>query len=140
MVLSDAVANPATGVWVEAEVNGENVPLRWTNLNLPQNAYMFELEVYAMVEITSPQVTLQLIASPEEGGSVSAAPASSEYDQGAEVILSAKRNFGYAFVKWMDANGQTLSTDDTYKQILNENLVTTAAFEPMATYSLSTHV
>lgn len=140
VVLSDAVANPATGVWVEAEVNGENVQLRWTNLNLPQNAYMFELEVYAMVEITSPQVTLQLIASPEEGGSVSAAPASSEYDQGAEVILSAKRNFGYAFVKWMDANGQTLSTDDTYKQILNENLVATAVFEPMATYSLSTHV
>lgn len=140
VVLSADAANPATGVWVEKEINENNVQLRWTNIALSQNAYMFELEVFANVEISAPQVTLAVKASPEEGGSVSASPASKEYDQGSEVVLTAKRNFGFAFVKWVNANGETLSTEDTYTQVLNESMEAIALFEPIATYAMTTTV
>lgn len=138
VVLSDAVADPAKGVWVECTINEENVQLRWTNLAPTQNAYMFELEIYSNVEITAKQVTLATKASPEEAGSVSVSPFSSQYDEGTEVTLTAKKNFGYKFVKWTDATGNTLSAETSYKQTLNENMVITAVFEPIATYSLTT--
>ncbi|MEE1121779.1 MAG: chitobiase/beta-hexosaminidase C-terminal domain-containing protein, partial [Prevotella sp.] len=58
VTISSDFANPATGVWVEKEINEENVQLRWYNLADAQNAYMFNLEVYANVEITAEQVSL----------------------------------------------------------------------------------
>ncbi|WP_455586202.1 pectinesterase family protein [Bacteroides sp.] len=137
-VLSDAVADPAGGVWVECNINEKDVQLRWTNLALNQYAFLLDLEIYSNIEITTPQVTLTTNISPEEAGSVSVVPASSQYDEGSEVTLTASKNFGYKFVKWIDAASQTLSTDASYKQILNENMVITAVFEPVATYSLST--
>lgn len=140
VVLSDAVADPAGGVWVECEINESNVQLRWTNLNPSQYAFLLDLEIYSNVEITTPQVTLETKVTPEEAGSISVSPVSSQYDQGSEVTLTANKNFGYAFVKWVDATGQTLSTDASYKQALNEDMVITAVFEAVATYSLKTSV
>lgn len=140
VLLSDAVANPAGGAWVECAVNENNVQLRWTNLAPTQNAYMLDLEIYSNVEITTPQVTLETKVSPEDAGSVLVSPVSSQYDEGSEVTLTAKKNFGYTFVKWVDAESRTLSTDASYKQVLNENMVITAEFEPVATYSLKTSV
>lgn len=140
VVLSDAVANPAGGAWVECAVNEKDVQLRWTNLAPDQNAYMLDLEIHSNVEITVPQVTLEIKASPEEAGNVSVNPSSSQYDEGSEVTLTANRNFGYKFVKWVDAANQTLSTDASYRQTLHENMVITAIFETVATYSLTTSV
>lgn len=140
VVLSDAVANPAGGAWIECSINENNVQLRWTNIKLDQNAYMLDLEIYSNVEINTPQVTLETKVSPEEAGSVSVSPVSSQYDQGSEVTLTANKNFGYTFVKWVDAENHTLSTDASYKQALNENMVITAIFEQVATYSLKTGV
>ena len=140
VVLSDAVANPSSGVWVECNVNGTNVQLRWSNLNQAQNAYMFELEVLSNVEITAPQVTLSTNVYPEEAGSIMVTPASAMYDEGTEITLTAKRNFGYEFLRWEDGNGAILSTDEVYNHVLNENLDVTAIFGEIATYSLSTSV
>lgn len=140
VVLSDAVANPATGVWVECDINEENVQLRWTNLNLPQNAYMFELEVFANVEITAEQVTLALAASPEEGGSVSVYPVSQQYDINTEVTLTAKENFGYDFVNWTDANGNVVGETAECKYVLAESSVVTANFVAVNTYELTLNV
>lgn len=140
VVLSDAVANPAGGAWIECDINESNVQLRWTNLKLDQNAYMLDLEIYSNVEINTPQVTLETKVTPEEAGSVSVSPVSSQYDQGSEVTLTANKNFGYTFVKWVDAENHTLSTDASYKQALNEDMVITAIFEAVATYSLKTSV
>ena len=140
VVLSSAVANPSSGVWVEKEVNGTNVQLRWSNLNTAQNAYMFELEIYSNVEITAPQVSLTTAVLPEEGGSIMVTPASAQYDQGSDITLTAKRNFGYEFLKWVDGQNQTLSTDEVYVHTMNDNLDVTAVFGQIATYSLSTSV
>ena len=138
VVLSDAVANPAKGVWVEKDINEKDVQLRWSNLTDNQNAYMFELEIFSKVEINSPQVTLQLGASPIEGGTASVTPESPEYDEGTTVALSAKRSFGYQFVKWVDGSGKTLSTSESYNQTLDTDMVINAVFEAIPTYSLTT--
>ena len=53
VVISDTYANPAGWCEVNAEVNRTNVELRWTNLNASQNAYMFELDIYGMVNMSS---------------------------------------------------------------------------------------
>ncbi|MGM9697508.1 MAG: pectinesterase family protein [Prevotella sp.] len=52
VVISDAVANPATGSEVNAEVNRTNVQLRWTNLNASQNAYMMQIDIYGNVDFS----------------------------------------------------------------------------------------
>ena len=54
------------------------------------------------------------------------------------MVLSAKRNFGYKFVEWIDQNGKTLSTDETYSQVLDEDMVITALFDAIPTYELTT--
>lgn len=51
VVLSDAVASPATGAEVEVEVNRTNCQLRFTNLNATQNAYLFQLDIYGNVDM-----------------------------------------------------------------------------------------
>lgn len=140
VVLSDAVANPATGVWVECAINEEEVQLRWTNIALSQNAYMFELEVYANVEITAEQVTLALTASPEEGGSVSVYPQSEQYDIDTEVTLTAKENFGYDFVNWTDADGNVVGETAECKYVVAQNSVVTANFVAVDTYKLVVNV
>lgn len=53
VVISDATANPAAWSEVVANVNRQNVQLRWTNLTNNQNAYMFELDIYGMVDMSS---------------------------------------------------------------------------------------
>ena len=52
VTISNTVANPAGWCEVSAEVNRSNVELRWTNLNASQNAYMFELDIYGMVDMS----------------------------------------------------------------------------------------
>ena len=52
VVISDAFANPSAWSVVTKEINKTNVQLRWTNLAANQNAYMFELDIYAMVDMS----------------------------------------------------------------------------------------
>ena len=52
VVISDAVANPAAWSEVNAKVNRTNVELRFTNLNASQNAYMFELDINGLVDMS----------------------------------------------------------------------------------------
>ena len=50
--VSDATVG-STPAWIEKTINKENVQLQWYNLNIEQNAYMFELEVYANVDLSN---------------------------------------------------------------------------------------
>ncbi|MDD6864092.1 MAG: pectin esterase, partial [Prevotella sp.] len=52
VVISESVANPATGCDVNVDVNRTNVQLRWTNLNASQNAYMMQIDIYGMVDMS----------------------------------------------------------------------------------------
>ena len=52
VVISESVANPATGCDVNVDVNRTNVQLRWKNLNASQNAYMMQIDIYGMVDMS----------------------------------------------------------------------------------------
>lgn len=53
VVISDAVATTQTGTTVNADVNRTNCQLRFTNLNSSQNAYLFSLDIYGNVDMSS---------------------------------------------------------------------------------------
>lgn len=52
VVINGDYANPSGWCEVTKDINKTNVQLRWTNLNSSQNAYMFELDIYAMVDMS----------------------------------------------------------------------------------------
>jgi hypothetical protein len=79
---------------------------------------------------------LTIVASPEEGGSVSAYPISEEYDEGSEVTLTATENFGYDFVNWTDAEGNVVSTEAKFKYTVESEAALTANFVAVNTYAL----
>ncbi|MBO5824027.1 MAG: Ig-like domain-containing protein, partial [Prevotella sp.] len=135
---SSDYANPAAGVWVEKTINEENVQLRWYNLADAQNAYMFNLEVYANVEITAKQVVLTTAVSPEEAaGSVNVYPVSTSYDEGTELKMTATENFGYDFENWTNAAGDILSKEPVFTYIINADETLTANFKKVDTYELA---
>lgn len=123
-------------VWVEKEINKENVQLQWYNLNESQNAYMFELEIYANVESTAKQVKLTTAVSPENAGTVTVKPFAVEYDENTDLTLTAEKNFGYQFKQWTK-DGQVIGTNATLNYTITENSTIVAEFEPMTTYELN---
>lgn len=52
VVISNAPASPNSWCEVEKEINKTNCQLRWTNLTTNQNAYMFELDIYGMADMS----------------------------------------------------------------------------------------
>ncbi len=132
------ISSEVTGstAWIEKEINRKNVQLQWYNLNTSQNAYMFELEVYANVEITAEQVTLTTAVSPEGAGTVTVKPYATEYDINSEVTLTAAKNFGYKFKQWTQG-GVVLGTEPTLNYTIAESSTLTAEFEAVTTYQLT---
>ena len=126
-------------VWVEKEINKENVQLQWYNLNESQNAYMFELEIYANVESTAKQVKLTTDVSPQGAGTVTVKPSAEEYDENTELTLTAEKNFGYQFKQWTK-DGQVIGTDATLTYTIADNSTIVAEFEPITTYELGLNV
>ena len=80
---------------------------------------------------------LDITASPEEGGSVSAYPLSEEYEEGTEVTLTATENFGYDFVNWTDAEGNEISTAAKFKYTVEGDAALIANFVAVNTYALN---
>lgn len=74
-----------------------------------------------------PALTLTLIASPAEGGSVEGAD-EDEYYEGDSVTIKATANENYKFVAWLDGN-DTVSKQATYQFLMpGENTTYTALF------------
>ena len=61
-IVSDATVG-STPAWIEKTIDKENVQLQWYNLNTTQNAYMFELEVYAKVDLSNSPLLATLKAN-----------------------------------------------------------------------------
>jgi putative cofactor-binding repeat protein len=80
--------------------------------------------------------TVDLVAAPEEGGSVSIYPKSDEYLENDEVTLTATENFGYDFVSWTNAEGDTVSTAAKFKYTVTADATLTANFKKVNTYAL----
>ncbi|MDA3615151.1 pectinesterase family protein [Polluticaenibacter yanchengensis] len=141
VAVSSAVANPSKGHVITANINEENVALKFTNLNLPQNAYMFDLKIYGNFVSTSTQYDFTTSQNIAEAGSITRTPNSDKYDAGTNVSLLATKNFGYKFVKWVDGNSNAdLSTQNPYVVKVDAAKNIKAIFEAITTYNFEVKI
>ena len=75
----------------------------------------------------------------DAAGSVTKTPNDDNYYDGTSVSLKANPNFGYAFVKWVDAdnNDAELSTENPYLVSVDGNKHIKAVFETLTIYTLN---
>jgi len=132
-------ASPSSGDSTTIAIPGSqtNVALKFTNLAYAQNAYLFDLKIYGDYTSTAQQVALTTSANIEPAGSITKYPNSDTYDINSTVKLTATKNFGYNFVKWVDGNGVDLSTDNPYSVLLDADKTVKAVFEAVTTYNFT---
>ncbi|WP_281299303.1 pectinesterase family protein [Flavobacterium limnophilum] len=90
------------------------------------------------LKVVSAPANLTVSAAPAAGGTVT--PSSAIYNQGDNVTMTATRNFGYSFKRWVDGNGALVSTANPYTFTITSNTTYVAEFEPVATYTLNVNV
>ena len=99
-----------------------------------------DVQLHGLINGTAADVakyTLATVASPAEGGTVSAYPAADEYEEGTEVTLTATEKFGYDFVNWTDAAGTEVSAEAKFKYTVKADETLTANFKQVNTYELA---
>ncbi|GGA67783.1 hypothetical protein GCM10008015_05680 [Flavobacterium palustre] len=82
--------------------------------------------------------TLSNSVTPSNSGNIDANPSAASYTAGSSITLTATKNFGYAFSRWTDGNGTTISTANPYTFTINANTILIAEFAAIPTYTLTT--
>ena len=119
-------------------VNRKNCQLRFTNLNIEQNAYLLDLKIYGNVDMsTVTTYSLTTNANPSNGGTVKNTPAGNKFEKDAEVTLTQTPNFGYQFVNWTDGNGNVLGSNESLVVKLSGDMTITANYQAVNTYELA---
>lgn len=77
------------------------------------------------------------VASPADAAEITIYPKSDEYEEGAEVKLTAAKNFGYKFVNWTDAEGKVVSEEPVFTITVDKAYDLTANLAPVNTYELN---
>jgi len=98
-----------------------------------------EVTIEGLINGTAADVakyTLDIAASPAEGGSVTKYPNTDEYEEGSTIKVTATENFGYDFVNWTNEAGTEVSTDPVYQFDITQNEKLTANFKAVNTYEL----
>lgn len=113
--------------------------------------YVWKLDVGKQVGLSDVTLICDIEGTPEAvpvyslstklgddgAGQISVSPSGNEFDEGTEVTVSVKENFGYHFVAWTDAEDNTVSTDLTYTFEMKDNTSLTATFEKNNVYALN---
>ena len=81
--------------------------------------------------------TLSVTLDPADAGKLKITPNADTFDEGDEVTLAVEENFGYHFAAWVDAEGNTVSTENPYTFNINEDTNLTATFSQKNTYALN---
>lgn len=87
--------------------------------------------------VSVPLYSFSTAVSPIDAGTITSSIIGNSFDAGTEITVTAKRNFGYNFVRWENAAGQTISSESTYTLTLNENTALTAVFEAITTFNFT---
>ncbi len=87
-----------------------------------------------LANVTTYTLTTQV--SPSGAGSITTNPVGTSFDAGTDITLTAKRNFGFNFSHWENAEGANVSSQSVYTFKLNENTSLKAIFTPINTYEL----
>ncbi len=96
--------------------------------------------ISAMTEGTATQVnsyTMSTSVSDDKAGTVSLIPASGVYDEGTQVTVTAQENFGYHFEKWVDSEGNSVSTENPYSFDIQANTALQAVYAAAKVYALN---
>lgn len=94
----------------------------------------------ATTEGTAEQVNsyqLALSTSDAKAGSVSVSPSGDTFDEDTKVTVSASENFGYHFDKWVDAEGNVVSTENPYSFAIKANTSLQAVYTSKEVYALN---
>ena len=128
-------ATPTSGQTVTVTINDVNVALKFTNIAIAQNAYMFSLKIYGNYVSPNSQFMLNTSLNIDAAGTITRTPNSDKYDQGSVVSLKATPNFGYKFVKWTDGSDNYLSTTNPYPVTMDADKTIKAVFAIVNTYT-----
>lgn len=104
--------------------------------------YLFNIDYLEKVTNIPGAVTYSLATnvSPASSGTVSLNPAGTNFNEGTSITLTANKNFGYNFTRWVDGNGVEVSTANPYTFTINSNATLIAEYTAVETYTLSVNV
>jgi pectin methylesterase-like acyl-CoA thioesterase len=86
--------------------------------------------------IAVPSYSFATALGTEGAGTIAATPAGTTFDEGTKITVTASENFGYHFIGWTDAAGQTVSTENPYTFELTQDLALTAQYSKTDVYAL----
>ena len=93
------------------------------------NVTLYNFTLYAGEQPAEPtKHTVKILVSSEGAGTVTGA---GEYEDGAEVTVTATANKGWIFYGWLDEDGECLSNDDNYTFQVLDDVTLVACFFPM---------
>ncbi len=99
-----------------------------------------DMTIYGVADgqvLAVPVYTFTLTSATPAAGTVSCAPAGSEFDEGTLLTVSTTENFGYHFKAWTDAEGKVVSEANPYKFEIMENTTLVATYEANNVYALN---
>lgn len=106
--------------------------------HLTNTGYLFNIDYFEKISSASAVTyTLATNVSPASSGTISSNPAGSQFVEGSQISLKANANFGYSFVRWVDANGAPVSTANPVTFTLASNVTYVAEFKVVNTYAIS---
>lgn len=86
--------------------------------------------------ISVPVYTFDAALGTEGAGTVTSSPVGTSFDEGTKLTVTATENFGYHFVGWVNAQGQTVSTENPYTFELTGNVSLKAQYTKTDVYAL----
>ncbi len=121
---------------------GEIVTVKIYIHNLANNKQYAFADVEITGDVTGvlepvPAYTLSVSLGTPGAGNVVCNPAGAEFDEGTKITVSATENFGYHFVEWADAAGNTVSTANPYTFELTANTELYAIYSQTNVYALN---
>lgn len=86
------------------------------------------------------QYSLNVSIESDKAGEVSVKPNAPTFAEGDEVTVSATENFGYHFAAWVNAEGETVSTENPYTFAISANTELKATYSQKNVYALNLKV
>jgi len=86
------------------------------------------------------QYSLNVSIESDKAGEVSVKPNAPTFAEGDEVTVSATENFGYHFAAWVNAEGETVSTENPYTFAISANTELKATYTQKNVYALNLKV
>lgn len=128
----DLTLIPASGEELQIKVYIKNVA---TNKQYGFANFALSASTDGTVETVN-SYTVATSVSDVLAGEVSLSPGTGTYDEGTQVTATASENFGYHFEKWIDANGDVVSTDNPYTFSIQSNTTLQAVYTSKNVYAL----